>query len=56
MKFKPILFPNGDSGLEIDISDLEMENKDQFGDALLFRMKSYGIINSVSTFQKKQTG
>lgn len=56
MKFVPVLFPNGDSGLEIDISDLDIPNKEQYQDILLFKMPSYGRINAVNKASKNDFG
>ena len=55
MKFTPVQFPNGDAGLAIDITDLGLEVSKELVEKLLFRMKSYGIINGVNRESKRNS-
>ena len=55
MKFTPVQFPNGDAGLAIDITDLGLEVSKELVEKLLFRMKSYGIINGVNRETKRNS-
>ncbi len=55
MKFTPVQFPNGDAGLAIDITDLGLEVSKELVEKLLFRMKSYGIINGANRESKRNS-
>ena len=47
MQFKPYVNEDFNTYAELDISDLELENKEQLRPLLMFPIKSYNKLNAV---------